>query len=351
MIDHVIVENFRCFPHLDVKDLKRINVLVGKNSSGKSAFLESLFLSSSSTAANMVFNLRAIRRIGGTLQVPADSLAYSGLWEDIFWEFDTNLKVNISVRGSQGDQRSLSVSLSSSVQQELSFGKEVKNSLGLPQAVFNWKRGGGQQITTKPQITTTGLQLGNVKVDHFPMIWFTPGSGDSAEETARRYSALSRKNQVGPVVDAIRAEFNFVEDLSIEFLAGIPMIFAALKGQSRKVPIGLVSDGIARLLAIFVGIAYYEKGAVLIDQIEDGIYYERFPSIWKSLHKFADKYQTQIFVSTHSKECIDSLAGAVKENEDSFRLLRASRADRGCTIESIPGSFLSAALEQDFEVR
>lgn len=352
MIEQVTVNNFRCFADLKVSDLKRINILVGRNSSGKSAFIESLFLSSASTAPTLVFTMRAIRRIGGAIQVPADSHAYRNLWEDLFYDFDTHRKIFIQARGSGGIQRSLGIHFKESSQQELVFGKDAPTTVGFPQVVFNWRRGNGKEIVIKPVVTTTGLQLGTIAVDHFPMIWFTPGSGDTAEETARRFSTLSRRNHIEPIIAAMKAEFEFIESFSIEFLAGIPMVFASIKGQSAKLPLGLVSDGVNRLLAILVGIAYYAGGVVLIDQLEDGIYYERFPSIWKTLHSFSGRYKTQLFISTHSSECVKGAREAINGNEENFRLLRATRMDNGgCTVESIRGDFFESALEQDFEVR
>jgi hypothetical protein len=283
MIEQVSIKNFRCFADLVVSELKPINIIVGPNSSGKSAFVESVFLSSSSTAANVVFQMRAIRRIGGALQVPSDSLGYKGVWEDLFFNFDAQKRIAIQIKGSAGDQRSLQISLKEGTQQELSFGKEVPGPVGLPQITFVWRRGGGKEIVIKPTLTTTGLQMGTATVDHFPVIWFTPGSGDPAEETARRYSALSKRNEISPIVTALQAEFDFIEALSIEFLAGVPQVFASVRGSPNKMPLGLVSDGVNRLLAILVGIAYYKDGVVLIDQLEDGIYYERFPSVWDAV--------------------------------------------------------------------
>ena len=44
MIENVKIDNFRCFSELEITDLKRFNIIVGENASGKSAFLESLYL-------------------------------------------------------------------------------------------------------------------------------------------------------------------------------------------------------------------------------------------------------------------------------------------------------------------
>jgi hypothetical protein len=60
----------------------------------------------------------------------------------------------------------------------------------------------------------------------------------------------------------------------------------------------------------------------------------------------------QLFISTHSKECMDAMLPVVKGNEADFCLLRASRTEAvGCTVTSLPGSYLESALEQEFEVR
>ena len=44
MITSLEVENFRGFRKIELSDLRRINIIVGDNSSGKTAFLEAIFL-------------------------------------------------------------------------------------------------------------------------------------------------------------------------------------------------------------------------------------------------------------------------------------------------------------------
>ena len=138
MIDKVSIHNFRCFQKLDVSDLKRVNLLVGPNSSGKSAFLEALFLSSSSTAPNAVFQLRMIRRMGNQIIPPSDPLGYRGLWEDLFYEFNYDKKIWIKVNGSpNSDTRSLSIEFTSPIMDELPFGKSSLLDLPLESVSHN----------------------------------------------------------------------------------------------------------------------------------------------------------------------------------------------------------------------
>ena len=44
MLKNIEVEHFRLFKQLSVKKLKRFNLITGRNASGKTTFLESLFL-------------------------------------------------------------------------------------------------------------------------------------------------------------------------------------------------------------------------------------------------------------------------------------------------------------------
>jgi hypothetical protein len=351
MIERVLVENFRCFQSLEVTGLKRVNVIVGKNSSGKSAFMEALFLSSSSNAPNAAFQMRAIRKAGAGYQVPGDELALRSIWADLFFDFNTEEKIHIQLKGTAGDQRQLSIAFRERTLQGSPSGKALESATAFPQIVFTWKRGGGRDIVIKPTVTPTGLDIHDAPVDFFPMIWFNPGAADAPDLTAKRYSELSKRKQAQPIVEAIRGEYDFVEDLSIEFHSGLPMLFATIKGKPQKVPIGLVSDGIQRLITILLGIAYYKNGAVLIDQLEDGFYFDHFPSIWKVIYSFSVRYSTQLFISTHSDECLNAVRDTLEANSGDFALLRAERNDKTCTIGRFSGDSLLSAIQQKVEFR
>jgi predicted ATPase len=193
----------------------------------------------------------------------------------------------------------------------------------------------------------------DVPVDFFPCVWFTPGLGETPDENAKRFSNLDKKGELQPVSDAISKEFPFVRGLSIDYHAGIPMVFAELEGRTRKLPIPLVSDGVNRLLSLCLGLANFSGGTVLIDQIEDGFHDKLLPSIWNSIYTLADKFNVQVFLSSHSAECIRAMTDVVKQHPGDFALLRATRRARefGCDINVLDGSYLESALEQEFEVR
>jgi AAA15 family ATPase/GTPase len=361
MIDRVNINNFRCFKNLEVSDLKSVNLLVGKNSSGKSAFLEGVFLSSSSAAAGAAFQLRAIRRMGNQLINPIDAPAYRGLWNDLFFNFDYTEKVSIKISGiPDSDSRSISIQYIGSSSQELLFGERTAKSniiqeqaTAMPQIEFKWKRHGHKEIVSKPKFTPTGLQIDTSDSAYFPAIWYSPGSGEAPDENAKRFSELDKSGdgKLELVKAALYKEFPFVKGLSIQYHAGIPMMFAEVDKRSHKMPVSLLSDGISRLMGICTSLAYFAGGMVLIDQFEDGFYYELLPSIWNSIYELAIEFKVQLFISTHSKECMDAMLPTMRHHENDFRLLRTFRTNTGCDIKSLSGTYLESALEQEFEVR
>jgi AAA15 family ATPase/GTPase len=363
MIESIHITNFRGFKNISVSDMKKVNLLVGPNSSGKSAFLEAVFLSSGSTGPVTTIQLRATRRMGNVLINPVDGPTYRGIWEDLFFDFKQDRKITIRIEGNpNSDTRSLSIEYVTDQAQELPFGKQSstaslnqEQSNVMPQIEFKWKRRNFPEVVSRPKFTQTGMQMSEKSQDvmYFPCIWYSPGAPETPDENAKRFSELDKRGdgKVNLIKSVITNEFPFIKDVLIEYQAAIPMMFAELHSKPRKMPFGLISDGINRLLGICISLGYFSGGTMLIDQLEDGFHYKLLPSIWKSIYNLASEFQVQLFISSHSKECIDAMLPTVRGNESDFCLLRASRGDEGCEIHSHAGTYLETALEQEFEVR
>lgn len=349
MIESVKIQNFRCFSELEVHGLRAINIIVGENASGKSAFLESVYLSSGAFP-QAVFQFRVARQLGYPLELRPDSASYWGLWEDLFHGYDLSKPISIEAVG-PGASRTLRISRSLESSQTISIGAQQIPLQAFAPVIFDWTRGDSEPVHVTPRIKDKALILEGGPHEYFPISFSGPHIPDTPQDNAIRFSELSKDGKIQPVIDALREEFPFLRTLSIEINSGAPTVFAEVQGQSHKLPVGLISDGVNKLLSLLITIRSNPNGIVLIDQIEDGFYFKKMLSTWKVIHKFAKENGTQIFATTHSQECLTALLPVLEANEQDFALLRASRSDDSIRFSVSNGRRFASALSEEFELR
>ena len=81
-----------------------------------------------------------------------------------------------------------------------------------------------------------------------------------------------------------------------------------LKGLDRPVPIGSMGDGMRRMLAMAVAITQCRGGVLLVDEIDTGLHHGVMGEMWKLMYQAAHDLDVQVFATTHSYDCIHSLA-------------------------------------------
>ena len=82
------IKGFRCFEHLTIEPLARINLIAGKNNTGKTALLEALWLHSAPNIPDLGIRLAAFRGVPG--QDPRRLL------HDLFFNFDPSRTITLS---------------------------------------------------------------------------------------------------------------------------------------------------------------------------------------------------------------------------------------------------------------
>ena len=98
-----------------------------------------------------------------------------------------------------------------------------------------------------------------------------------------------------------------------------------LKDQKEPVPLGSMGDGMRRFLALAIAMRNCENGVFLIDEIDTGLHYTVMLDMWKFIIHAARSLNIQVFATTHSQDCIDSLAEYMAkepELQDEFGLQR-----------------------------
>ncbi|EAJ5683422.1 DUF2813 domain-containing protein [Campylobacter lari] len=122
MIKTIKITNFRGLKDLEIKDFKRFNVFVGKNSCGKTSILEAIFMCYSQEEANSLIRIQNFRR---TMVIPTNL-------SSIFYNFDFLTPVEIH---SSYDKKNIQVQIQPKTESESISQEKFKQSFMLEQNI------------------------------------------------------------------------------------------------------------------------------------------------------------------------------------------------------------------------
>jgi predicted ATPase len=350
MIQDLKISNFKCFKKVHLPDLSRFNVIVGRNGGGKTALLEALFLLAS-VGPQLVLKIRRMRGLGDNVSITTERGSFESLWRDLFFDFDQASTIELDSVGTDENTRSLSVAYGPPAGTTLPFGQgSLEDRVSHATIDFEYRIANGDVVKCQPALTKEGLSFGGV-VEAFPAILLSPVLREGPEHNGQRFSSLSKKGEHMAVVSTIRKQFPFIEDLSVEYHGGTAMVHAKLRSVREKVPLPLVSDGINKMLSILLAVHHFSRGIILIDEMENGLYFDLMGRTSAAILERARESNTQLFVTTHSVEYLRALLPVVGEYPEDFRLLRTTKDNGASEIDCFDGRHFAAALEEGLEIR
>jgi hypothetical protein len=365
MIKSLSVENFRCFERFKLDDFRRINIIVGRNAAGKTAFLESIRLASAGTPA-VAWNLSAQRGHPSVIIPNPTPDAFEAPWRPLFLNLDFKNEVRTSFTDTDGHVASLHIYSDPKrmmIPPPPPAQPGVAANWPTPIAPIAFDRVGfdGKKST----LMATLFQPNPQQAPQFFQMFLQPGKELGAgvelfqsnyqvnsQQVAQWFSALSVANKEAPIKQSLHDEFNFISDVSIQTpVANIVVIYATMKYLRDKIPLSFVSSGINKLFAFMNAVVTFNKGVVLIDELENGLHSSILPHMWEILHRLASDNGTQLFMTTHSWECLRAVLPLIERKTDDFALIKMERDDLCAVPKLHSGADLAAAVEEEFDFR
>lgn len=347
MIESFDIENFRCFEQASLKDLRTINIIVGDNGSGKTALLEALAMAGSAHPY-VATRIRMSRNRPVPDQMAWNRKSFEEFWQDLFYNFNSSNVIAFKFQDSLIGNYTIKIFYDFE-ESTLTF-----SPFG-PITPLLFKRVGPleTETTAKLQIDSKGNASIEGQLESLPNFYaFASNQQYYTADLVQYFSDLSKTGEVHDIIKTIKKDFNHLTNVAIEIDAGVPFLYATLKNMTQKLPITIVSSGLAKYLNILLAIYKTQKGIVLIDEIENGIYWKRMPNIWKTIRNYCYDNGVQLFITTHSNECLQSLLPAMKKNVEDFALIRAEVNDKGeYKLRQFNGKSFKAALIMRGEVR
>jgi energy-coupling factor transporter ATP-binding protein EcfA2 len=349
MLTRMRLTNFRCFDETEIGGLKRVNLVIGPNGSGKTALLEALFLLLGSNP-ELALRFKMLRGVldPGTFRLSLPSFDVARLWDDLFFGLDRQRRLEIAADDTLKGSRRLVVAQVEERVKTIPLG-ERPATVEAPVSFTLESRAGA--FTMRPVATPGGLRV--EEIPHPELALFFPAHfRTSAEETAQRLSELSKRNAAEQVLAPLRRLFPEVRGLSVENDAGNWAVYFELSAGLPRIPAVYHSAGAGKYLDYLLGIAAYEAHTLLIDEFDNGLYYATLERAWRGVFELAEARGAQIFATTHSRECIEAVLPLLTERPDAFNVIRmAGGGGKRVSVETLDTHAFAAAVEQGYEVR
>jgi AAA15 family ATPase/GTPase len=310
MLDHLHIQNYRLFEELHLDGLRRVNLITGKNNTGKTAVLESLRI-----ALAAPIDLEVINNI----------LYKRGSWNDkylgesiptLFHHNLLNKKpvITSTITLENHDIFVLKTSLEFSPLK--GFYKEVtQNQDDEPRKIA---------IVLDKAFQESDKAYSNyvpAVFDFFNIKWW-----ESTDLTPRKKK----------LIELLKIVVSDIEDIGLDLKTFQPKILTSNAKTPR--PLKNWGDGTNRFFNIILGLLCNEGGYLLIDEIDLGLHHSVQRKLWEIIFKFSKELNVQVFATTHSQDCVEAFTDVLNEkgneNEGQYIRLQRNRLDES-VIEPI----------------
>ena len=353
------VKNFRCFKDLQINDLGRVNLIAGKNNTGKTALMEAMYAFTRPLSPQVLFELQQIR----TDYVPNEHV--SAVWRQFFAGMDTS--ENIELSGSETlPKKSTHLSI-----RELSRSEENAEAFlryfryltehGVPAAQANGFITRAGAMLEFRHVDEDGTDRDTQFLPESPIpvntevaqrSLFVPVCAEPDKEiTAAQFSNADMRGE-RPQIEAMLKHFEpKLSELRLQSPYGETTIWAQMNGF--QLPLSLMGDGVNHVCHYMLSMMSRPE-FLFIDEIENGIHHSVQKDVWTGLGRLAREKSVQVFATTHSAEMIEAAYEAFEDDDlDDFRFHRLYRDSTTGNIEARTYNEYSigAAIRRNYEVR
>jgi energy-coupling factor transporter ATP-binding protein EcfA2 len=321
VLTEIKIQNFRGFKDLTIAPLKRVNLIIGQNNTGKTALLEALalLLADPLPTANKLPQL--FRTTGGD-------------WNENFWQW---IVYNKNVHGG--------AVVRVKIPQRPDFGVCLKKGSPLDGYVALGQGRTPLELGNLPLWSTGGGETAGL-----PAVAFSTHPTNPTQDAIDYNRVVQKKGRkkVEALITAVEPRLEAIESLQT---GKEPLLYADV-GLSEMIPVTQMGQGFNRLLDIYSEIIAAEAKVLLIDEVENGIHHSVLETIWRGLFHASQEAGVQIFATTHSWECVLAADRAAREKEPyGLNLIRLDRVEDNIKATVIDGQALDTAKELHWEMR
>ena len=339
-IDTLEIKNFKRIKQAKFEKLSNINILLGENNCGKTSVLEAIDLSLS------VGERKRYRSELNKLNRRRFDTRY------LFHQHDYQNTISIALNEEE-KEKALTVTLLNFDPSSLEFTKIERSmdSLDGPIRLSRLARSSVYEDDKLTVIAKVSYQQKEPSKDGYifygvegqmvihrqnelafnvkSLFLSTNKDEDVEEESLEGAQELKQNRADGGITEVFQQiepkvqgwEFGMGNDILID-----------IDGEQERRHIDYMGDGFNRVFAILTSLHRCKGGVLLVDEIENGLHYKTIKQMLTTLHAYVSlNPDTQLFVTSHSKDLLTSLNEFMKEEataKDHFSVYRIKRRRR-----------------------
>jgi len=345
------IKNYRGIRHLKIENLGSINIFYGKNNCGKSSVLEAAFLISGPNNSILPYRINSMRRFDISKNDDIDI---------IFYNRDT--AVPIQIKADEERARTLTIELKKFKSKSAPLVEGAKDSssdmeeerVGL---IHKFKIDGNSQEFESISILDNDkkeIKLDNDKaykesrISKFLSNHYFQGDDNTFKELANIIENRAESDLLD-ILKVIEPKIRSIQLVNKNIMVDV--------GINKLLPISMMGDGLVKLLYIIMSIYNVREGRLMIDEIENGFHHDTMTLLWRAIFHTIKKYGTQLFISSHSSDILQTLTNVLGNEEfSSFRndvsvyKLVKDRNDEVTALRYTSES-IKYAIEQEIDIR
>lgn len=353
------ISNFRCLDEFSMTDLEQVNLIAGVNNVGKTTILEALFLHCGAYNPQLTFKLNAFRGIESIMYKPGQMMDTP--WDSLFSEFDMSKEIKIVGDDKKTGIRTIRLKtvtdpeklmkISQLIERDINKNVEIPMFFESTHVLELENESNGlrsyYQIIDQKGIRTIPIP----PPPPFPTLFQGSRYHEPLNLDVERFSKLELEGNLDRLIESLQVIEPRLRDLSLIFTSGFPLIHGDI-GLNRPIPLHFMGEGMVRFMTLLLAIGNSPNGVILIDEIENGLHHSVLQEVWKVVGNAAREFNTQVFATTHSLECIVGAHNAfVEDGLYDFSLHRLERINKDIRAVRYDQETLDAAFEIGLEVR
>ena len=340
MIKNIKINNYKCFKNFEIKDFKRINILVGDNNSGKTSLLEALALLDPKTFKKqniLIKNYFSI--IDNYIETVADSgMEYfikliRKFFEDysIFFNernIEKSIFIEADFNSAKKDSKSdFAVKFENKIINDISDFKESKfldNHKSILERIYKSNRDlisqsilANYKFSNKKNLLKLGISsIGtyNYNVEGFDDFDVIFKKINDRANLVKNWTQIINQNGVKIEEKFVKLLQNFDGDIEAIRANQDELDFYKKNPENKKspfiIPLSSMGEGFKRFFDIVITLELMNNNKpqiLCIDEIDNGLYYDKQDLFWEQIIKLCEEYNIQLFATTHSYEALQSI--------------------------------------------